>query len=261
MNYITDKERILDIALLTGRILIENGAEISRVKETIKRICKSYDISSENAFTVNSGIFLTAGGKGEPLYAKLQDIPSNGTRLDRIMAISQFSREFIEKKYTLDEAEKKLEEIRTMPKRKESIIVLFSGIGAAAWTAFFGGGIPETACSFIIGMILVLFLDLFASKHLSKFAGTIFGSILLTACSCLLCLIVPSLNGTPIIIGDIMPLIPGIALVNAIRDFTSEDYLTGTVRLIDAILGFLGIAIGVYMVILLFSSITGGALL
>jgi uncharacterized membrane protein YjjB (DUF3815 family) len=48
-----------------------------------------------------------------------------------------------------------------------------------------------------------------------------------------------------IIIGAIMPLIPGVPFVNGVRDLANADYLAGLTRLTDALLGFFCIAIGV----------------
>ena len=42
-----------------------------------------------------------------------------------------------------------------------------------------------------------------------------------------------------------MPLVPGMGFVNAIRDIADSDFLSGTVRMIDALLVFVYIAIGV----------------
>lgn len=52
-------EEVLDLALMAGHILLENGAEIYRVEETIDRICGYYGVNSENAFVLSNGIFLT----------------------------------------------------------------------------------------------------------------------------------------------------------------------------------------------------------
>ena len=63
------------------------------------------------------------------------------------------------------------------------------------------------------------------------------------------------------IIGSIMPLIPGVAFTNAIRDMADEDYISGSVRMLDALLCFLCIAIGVGIGITILGQIDGGALL
>ena len=48
--YEEQKEKIMEIAMRAGHILLENGAEISRVEETIDRICRHYGIESANSF-------------------------------------------------------------------------------------------------------------------------------------------------------------------------------------------------------------------
>ena len=47
-----------------------------------------------------------------------------------------------------------------------------------------------------------------------------------------------------------MPLVPGVSFTNAIRDIAAGNYISGLVRLVDAIVVALGIAIGVGVSIL-----------
>ena len=63
------------------------------------------------------------------------------------------------------------------------------------------------------------------------------------------------------IIGALMPLVPGLAFVNAIRDIADSDFLSGTVRMIDAILVFVYIAIGVGVTLSIYNNMFGGLLL
>ena len=44
-----------------------------------------------------------------------------------------------------------------------------------------------------------------------------------------------------------MPLVPGVAFTNAIRDIANGDYLSGAVRMLDAMLVFVCIAVGAGM--------------
>jgi uncharacterized membrane protein YjjB (DUF3815 family) len=61
-----------------------------------------------------------------------------------------------------------------------------------------------------------------------------------------------------IIIGAVMPLIPGVPFVNGVRDLANADYLAGLTRLTDALLGFFCIAIGVSVGFMLDGVISGG---
>ena len=63
------------------------------------------------------------------------------------------------------------------------------------------------------------------------------------------------------IIGTILPLVPGIAFTNGIRDRADGDYISGAVRLLDAMLVFVCVAIGVGVVFILYHKVFGGAML
>jgi uncharacterized membrane protein YjjP (DUF1212 family) len=63
-----------------------------------------------------------------------------------------------------------------------------------------------------------------------------------------------------IVIGSIMPLVPGIAFTTSIRDFYNGDFLSGTIHLIDALLTALCIAVGVCISIYICQLLGGGAL-
>lgn len=63
------------------------------------------------------------------------------------------------------------------------------------------------------------------------------------------------------IIGSIMPLVPGLAFVNAIRDIADSDFLSGTVRMIDALLTFVYIAVGVGLTLSIYNNMGGGLMI
>ena len=61
-------------------------------------------------------------------------------------------------------------------------------------------------------------------------------------------------------VGAIMPMIPGVAFVNSIRDIADTDFLSGLVRMIDALLVFVYIAIGVGVTLSIYNTMMGGIL-
>lgn len=50
------------------------------------------------------------------------------------------------------------------------------------------------------------------------------------------------------VIGSIIPLVPGVAFTNTIRDIADENYIAGSVRMMEALLVFFCIAMGVGLV-------------
>lgn len=252
--------RVLNLALDAGHILLENGAEIARVEETMEKICTHYGVESGEFFVLSNGIFTTAGHTTDKSYARVQHIPVKGTQMDRIVAVNQLSREIVAGKYEhIEDAEQQLEAIRRMPSAGLWKLLLASGAGSGFFCVLFGGGVLDCVSAFIAGFLLYIYV-LKVGTHLSKIVNNIIGGMLVVLI-CLACkTLIPGTSLSPMISGAIMPLVPGVAFTNGIRDIAGSDYLSGTVRLLDAILVFLSIAIGVGVMFTIYHALTGGVM-
>ena len=94
MEHSRQDREVLLAALEAGKLLLENGAEIFRVEDTIYRICRHFGLTSASAFVLSNGIFLTSGDEEEKeaQFAKVLLIPVNGANLGRVAAVNQLSR-------------------------------------------------------------------------------------------------------------------------------------------------------------------------
>lgn len=255
-----EKREIMEIAMQAGHILLENGAEISRVEETMDRICRYYGIQSGNAFVLSNGIFTTMGDEREEFFARVQHIPVSGAHLNRVAAVNQLSREIEEGKYSVAELRRCLADIENMPGKRGIVQVLASAVGSASFCYLFGGDMADCLASFLAGFFLYIYM-LKTGSRLSKLVESILGGALVT----FLCLVFYYLglghNISSMIIGSVIPMIPGVAFTNAIRDIADGDYIAGSVRMLDAMLVFMGIALGVGMMFTVYGRLTGGILL
>lgn len=255
-----DRQEIMEIAMRAGHILLENGAEISRVEETIDRICRHYGIQSANSFVLSNGIFSTMGNQREEFFARVQHIPVSGAHLNRVAAVNQLSREIEEGKHTIADLEWCLDDIENMPGKRNIVQIMASAVGSGAFCLFFGGDLLDSAAAFLSGMLLYVYI-LYGGYRLSRLVEHILGGALVT----FLCMVFYHLglghNVSSMIIGSVIPMIPGVAFTNAIRDLTDGDYIAGSVRMMDTALVVLGIALGVGMMFTAYYRITGGNLL
>ena len=48
-----EERRVLDAAMEAGHILLQNGAEIARVEETMQRICEYYGVDTGEFFVLD----------------------------------------------------------------------------------------------------------------------------------------------------------------------------------------------------------------
>lgn len=260
-----DLAEVMELATEAGHILLENGAEISRVEDIMSRISSHYGIDSGNFFVLSNGIFTTghtnkvskAGGQAST-YANVEFIPIRGIELSKVVAVNRLSYEIATDKTSLPEARIRLRAIRHAAPKPAWEQILGSGIGAAGFCAVFGGGWSECAAALVVGLLLYAFVIGISGRYLSKIVGGICNALLAT----LLCIISWRIGFgaslANIIIGAIMPLIPGVPFVNGVRDLANSDYLAGFTRLTDAMLGFFCIAVGVSLAFVFDGAIHGG---
>ena len=236
----SDSINPLDLAYEAGSFLLENGAEISRVEETIRRIASHYGVEDEDLFVLSNGIMAT--GKD---YARSKFIPIKGASLDKVVAVNQLSREVEQGQCSLEQLRQRLKAIRAMKAKPAWEQILASSVGSAAFCIIFGGGFMDSLASFIAGLVLWVFMLFVASKRLSRIVGNVTGGLIATLICFGLYRIGLGDHLSNMIIGAIIPLIPGVPFTNGIRDLANEDYIAGVTRLLDAMLTFFCIALGV----------------
>lgn len=250
-----------DLPFQMGEALLENGAEISRVQETMERVAQAYEIPDFRVYVLTNAIFAACGSGPDARISELRHVPSATIHLGRICAVNQLSREIAEGRHTPEEALKELSRIRELPYASLPARVLSCAVGSASFSFLFGGSWVDAAVAFLCGLILELYLEFVGRRKLSKFLTNLSASALVALCGGVMFLLGLGHNMDKIIIGSIIRLVPGVALTNSIRDFFNGDYLSGSIRMLDAILVGGCIAVGVGFVVRILSTLTGGSLL
>lgn len=246
-----EKDRGLRLATEAGHVLLENGAEISRVEDTMERIATHYGVEEKSFFVLSNGIIATGQD-----YASAKFIPIKGMQLSRVVEVNQLSREVSSGKCSLDELETRLDAIHKSPGKPWWQLTLGTAWGIAAFCILFCGSMLDVAATFVVGLLMGLFLSFVGSKMsriFSNLAGGFVGG--------LLCILFYSFgfgeNLANMIIATIICLVPGIPFTNGMRDLANEDYIAGFTRLLDAFLVFLCIAMGVVIAFIIEDLVTG----
>ncbi|MBO4614576.1 MAG: threonine/serine exporter family protein [Bacteroidales bacterium] len=248
----SDKKRVMDAAYEAGTILLENGAEISSVEETMSRMASHFGTEDDSFFVLSNGIMAT-----EKHYARSKYIPILGTCLEKVVEVNQLSRDVVQGKCDLDEVERRLKQIRNMKAKPAIEQIMGSAAGSAAFCIIFGGGIFDSIAAFISGTLLWTFMYFVGFRYMSRIMGNFIGGLFAAG----LCIIMYAMGlGTHLsnmIIGAIIPLIPGVPFTNGIRDLANEDYIAGVTRLLDALLAFFCISLGVAAAFMIDAAIIG----
>jgi len=252
----TELKRIVDVTARAGSLLLRSGADIMRVESTIGHMMRSFGVEKYDIFTITNGIFLSASYGDDDSYTRICEVPRNASDLGKVDLINTLSRDIEDGKCTLDGAEARLDEIEKTKGNYNSIILLIaSSVASGAFSFLLGGTVTDALLAALIGFSYYYLFVLLNKTKLSKLLTN-------AICGCILALmtvgfvkLIPGVNMDKVIIGAIMPLIPGVSFVNAVRDIAAGDYISGAIRMIDAIVVAAGIAVGVGVTILVFSRI------
>ena len=103
----------------------------------------------------------------------------------------------------------------------------------------------------MIGVVEQLCVGLFSRFKINKFITIIFGSMTVALLSTLLVQVGVLTSSNMVVIGGIMPLLPGVAFTTSIRELYNKNYVSGLIKLADTLLSTMCIAIGIYIPIVL----------
>lgn len=253
-------DKIVHIAAHAGKIILESGAEIYRVEETITRIGESYGIFNIDAFVTLNVIIVSASDECGQTISVIKRVRHRTLDLEKISRVNNLSRNITKNNYSLYRVELKLNKIESTSAYNLKITLLFSGLATTFFCFAFGGNIKDSLVSFFIGILINLI-----SRSLNFLrANEFFINILCGAMAALIALISIKYNigsnRDTIIISSIMLLVPGLSITNAIRDTIAGDLLSGISRGIEAFLVAVAIAIGTGVVLKLWFVIGGVAL-
>lgn len=241
-------EKLLDVGIRAGRMLLESGAEVYRVEETMIRICTGLACTDEvDSYVTSTGIMLSIGYNGQ-VFSKISRIKNRNVNLHCVARINALSRNIQIQDYSLEEVEQQLNKIEKETKYSVWMTTLFGGIGAAGFALFFDGGMLEIVISFAIGILIRLLVSLLSMMKMNDFINNVLASMLLAILSIFSKKVFLVIDVNVVVISGIMLLIPGLAFTNAIRDTIAGDYLSGVSRVMETLVCACAIALGVMVV-------------
>ncbi|MFD2728033.1 threonine/serine exporter family protein [Enterococcus camelliae] len=237
------RDLLMETCLLAGRIMMENGSEVYRVEDTMNRIAKNGGEPKSVSYVTATGIFMSFRNQ------QLTQIESVGDRLinlEKVVAVNRLSREFAENKITLQTLNHSLKEANQhTPSFPLYLQIICAGIVSSTLMYAFGGTWMEFFPTFLVGAS-GFFVSIFIKKRIElRFFDMFFASFLIGVIAILLGHFFQSMNADHIIIGGVMPLVPGVAITNSFRDILAGHIISGQARGTEAIIVASAIAVGI----------------
>lgn len=243
-------KELLNCAMDIGEQMLICGAEVHRVEDSMRRIFHAFDCRRVDVFIITSSMVVTVHAENGETFSQTRRITDTGTDFERLHALNALSRRICATKMSADEIRASLAEIAKTPVYPLWLECICYAVIAAAFSLFFGGGWIEAVISLGVGLAVRLVILLCDTTVKNKIFAKFAGSLTATALAYLAMRFGFIQGVATVIIGNIMTLIPGIGLTNALRDLFVGDSIAGLLRTIEACITALAIAAGYFVLAL-----------
>lgn len=241
-----DYHRLMNVAIHAGAIMMENGAETYRVEDTINHILELADKKDSSSLVIATAIAITLYEEDEQPMTVVRRIHRRGVNLNMVYQVNNLSRSLCRGALSLKEAEEELKQFEN--EKQYGRLLNYIGICgvSSTFTVLVGGSLFDASAALLIGIALAAMMDCLDRTRITKFFRYTIAGLLVAVLARFAESFAPfPLDSGAIIIGSIMPILPGILFTNAIRDILYGDYMAAVVRMTEAILVATAIALGV----------------
>lgn len=252
-----DYKMLADTAMLAGEIMLCSGAETYRVEDTMNHILKTSNIESTQAIAMMTGLLVTLNDSSmsQPVTL-MRRVSERSTNISNIMRVNDISRRYCEGKISLEEAYNELQSAKGKQYKRTLYNLATVGI-AVGFTIMFGGSLRDVIAATIVGSALACVITLGKIMKVNSIIINVLSGMGISMLAVVIQkYLLHDIATDVVIVGSIMPIVPGVAITNAIRDTLQGDYLSGSARILEALLTAIAIAVGAGLGMLL----TGGVL-
>lgn len=239
-----EAEDCLYCAMEIGEQMLISGAEVSRVEDTIRRICLAYGAERVDVLTITASIITTMYGPDFGACTQTRRVLGMAYDLHRLDALNQLSRRICALRLSPGEVRGELAAIESGPRYAFGAQLFIYALISGSFSLFFGGSWGDVAAAALIGILLKLLEAALKRKD----RNTLVVALLCSSAGGLLAHMAVSCglgaHSDLISIGNIMLLIPGVAFTNSLRDLFSGDTISGLVRFMESMLLAIVIALG-----------------
>lgn len=237
-------EKVLSLALDIGKNMVKCGAEVNRAEQAVMRICYAYGMEKAQVFSIVSMIIATVVDEESGAHSQMRRSYSNGVNFGKLEKLNALSRRICAETPDIDVVRLELESICVEDKQFRLKYCGGYMLAAASFTVFFGGTALDALASVPIAAAIYVMQTYIRVKGASRLFFTALESVVAGLMALVFVHFGFGNNADAIMIGDIMLLIPGLMLVNAVREMLCGDLMSGLLRLLESVILAVSIALG-----------------
>ncbi|MED4599419.1 threonine/serine exporter family protein [Paenibacillus validus] len=253
MNQLSNSTyEIAQVCLLAGKIMLENGGETYRVEDTMTRVADAFGVRHAHSFVTPTGIIFSIDGPEQT--TRLIRISERSTDLRKVTVVNAISRKISQGELSVTEAYRLLEEIDgANPGYPLWFKIAAAAVASACFLIMFGGAWGDFIPTFLCGGAGFSFLVYFHRWVPIKFFAEFLASLIIGSTAYLFLRTGFGHDLDNMIIGSVMPLVPGLLITNAVRDLMAGHFVSGVSKGAEAFLTAFAIGAGIAFVLSFYS--------
>lgn len=248
----SDRTAFIKLVIDISEHIFSCGGEVSRVEETVHRICTAYGAKKTDVFCITSVVIVTTIWEDGEIITQTRRTAQGSRNFRKLEMLNRLSRSVCAQTPSVSEIEERLSEILRQKYTSKRLACLGSVFAAGGFAVFFGGNLIDACAAAICGVIIFLIEQFVYRSKMNKIVYHIVCSFITGITAVLLVKLGIGKSLDKIMIGCIMLLIPGINLTAAVEDVLLGDTATGALKLFEAALLACAIAFGFALAVFVF---------
>ncbi len=239
------------LLLKAGQMLLECGAETYRAEDAALYMFRALGKGKIDIFAVPTMMIIEITDENGQTTSSYKRIRHRSTNLGKLEQINDIVRQVSQGSMTAEEALSALYELDHRPVGSTFFNLLATAVTGGAFALLLGGGWPEMLFGFFCCFVAQVAGLFFRTVSMYSFFNSLLGGLVPSLVMFFAGQFFPLLDQQIVIVGSMLPLFPGVAMVNAIRDTMNGDLISGVSRAAEALLIALGLGMGASLIFLL----------
>ncbi len=250
-------EAVLEFCVEMSRRMIVSGANLERVQLAVERICHAYGFTDVSMFLLSTHISLSAMDADGRYVARQCSIPSAGIHLDRLKRLNRLCYVIASTDPAPEKLPKLLNAASEGRERPDWQILLAQIAALSCLCLIFGGGARELIAVVAVVTVLHYMMILSGRLGVEKVVMNAVNMWIAAVAAILIMRSGISTNGPVILITVSMLVIPGIPLVNAVRNLLCGNEMNGILQLAKVVIETLSMGMGICLALWMFGMTDG----
>lgn len=249
------EKAVIELCGRVGKILLENGAETGRVEGTVEYIGKAAGMPV-SCHAEMTAIFVDADTDTATHLIKVRTKDFNLRKVDQVNTLS---RQFVAKEIDFAALSAGITAIdHNSPDYTWPQKIFGAGLVSVAPMLLFQATWADLGLAFFVGIFGYLAAQWAGRRSTVPYLPVGVGGVVIGCLAAALQHFGIATSADNIIISALMPLVPGVALTNSLRELIGRHTISGVVRAMDAVMVAASIGAGVVVGTTLTKLVLGG---